>query len=100
MSSQDFKFSLHLKSKPGNDSKCEVHADCGGYISDEALIELFRNALETFKIIFSKYPLGEAGFAIVLADFVRSENQKIDEFIKTALKELSKTASADENLKQ
>ena len=97
---QDFKFFLHLKSKPGSDSECEVNADCGGYISDQALIELFRHALETFKLIFNKSIMGEIGFAVVLADFVRIENQKNAEIIKTVLKNLSETASADEGTKQ
>ena len=92
MSSQDFKFSLHLKSNPNDESKGEIHTDCGGYISDQSLVELFQHALETFKLIFSKYPLGEVGFAIILAEFVGRETQKIDEFFKTA--------SADESSKQ
>ena len=100
MSSQDFKFSLHLKSSPGSDSECEVNADCGGYISDQALIELFRHALETFKLIFNKSIMGEIGFAMVLADFVRIENQKNADVIKAALENIAKTALADESSKQ
>ena len=92
MSSQDFKFSLHLKSNPNDESKGKIYTDCGGYISDQSLVELFQHALETFKLIFSKYPLGEVGFAIILAEFVGRETQKIDEFFKTA--------SADESSKQ
>ena len=76
MSHQDFKFSLHLKSNPNDESKGEIHVDCGGYISEQSLVELFQYALETFKALFGKPIIGEVGFAMVLTDFVRIENQK------------------------
>ena len=100
MSRQDFKFSLHLKSNPNDESKGEIHVDCGGYISDQSLVELFQRALETFKALFGKSIIGEVGFAVVLTDFVRIENQKNADVIKAALENITKTASADESSKQ
>ncbi len=100
MSRQDFKFSLHLKSNPNDESKGEIHVDCGGYISDQSLVDLFHHALKTFKAIFGKSIIGEVGFAMVLTDFVRIENQKTADVIKAALENITKTASADESSKQ
>ena len=71
---QDFKFSLHLESNPYDKTKGIIHIDCGGYISDQSLVDLFQHALETLKAIFSKSDLGEVGFARVLTDFARIEN--------------------------
>ena len=100
MSRQDFKFSLHLKSNPNDESKGEIHVDCGGYISDQSLVELFQHALETFKLLFGKSIIGKSGFAMVLTDFVRIENQKNAEVFKAALENIVKAASADESSKQ
>ena len=100
MDRQDFKFSLHLKSNPNDESEGEIHVDCGGHISDQSLVDLFQHALKTFKAIFSKSSLGEVGFAMVLNEFAKIENQKNADVIKAALENIAQTASADESSKQ
>ena len=97
---QDFKFSLHLKSNPYDETKGIIHVDCGGYISDQSLVDLFQHALETIKAIFSKSDLGEVGFAMVLNDFARIENKKNADVFKEYIENIVKAPSADESSEQ
>ena len=100
MDRQDFKFSLHLKSNPDDETKGIIHVDCGGYISDQSLVDLFQHALETLKAIFSKSDLGEVGFAMVLNNFAKIEYTKNADVFKEYIENIAQTASADESSEQ